>query len=77
MRFHDLHHECASQPPVQGVLPRVVMENPGNSQISLTMNTYSHVPPVMQRDAVIGWKQPCRQFLALVRNPSRDVSWRE
>jgi len=35
----------------QGVPPRVVMETLGHSQISLTMNTYAHVMPVMQRDA--------------------------
>jgi hypothetical protein len=27
------------------------METLGNSQISLTMNTYSHVLPAMQREA--------------------------
>jgi integrase len=33
------------------VHPRVVMETLGHSQISLTMNTYSHVIPALQRDA--------------------------
>ena len=36
---------------VQGVHPRVVMETLGHSQISLTMNTYSHVLPALQREA--------------------------
>lgn len=31
----------------QGVQPRLVMEIFGHSSISLTMNTYSHVIPVM------------------------------
>ena len=35
----------------QGVAPRVVMETLGHSQISLTMNTYSHVTPFLSRDA--------------------------
>jgi site-specific recombinase XerD len=35
----------------QGVNPRVVMEILGHSQISLTLNTYSHVIPSLQRDA--------------------------
>lgn len=35
----------------QGVSPRVVMETLGHSQISLTLNTYSHVLPAMQDDA--------------------------
>lgn len=36
---------------VQGVHPRVVMEILGHSQISLTMNTYSHVAPQLQDEA--------------------------
>jgi site-specific recombinase XerD len=35
----------------QGVNPRVVMEILGHSQISLTLNTYSHVIPSLQREA--------------------------
>jgi integrase len=50
-RFHDLRHTAASLLLVQGVAPRVVMETLGHSQISLTMDTYSHVMPVLQRDA--------------------------
>lgn len=51
IRFHDLRHTAASLLLVQGVQPRVVMETLGHSQISLTMNTYSHVMPVLQREA--------------------------
>lgn len=51
MRFHDLRHACASLLLAQGVHPRVVMEALGHSQISLTMNTYSHVLPTLQREA--------------------------
>jgi integrase len=51
MRFHDLRHACASLLLIQGVHPRVVMETLGHSQISLTMNTYSHVLPALQREA--------------------------
>jgi site-specific recombinase XerD len=36
---------------VQGVNPRVVMETLGHSQVSLTLNTYSHVLPAPQQDA--------------------------
>ncbi len=44
----------------QGVHPRVIMEILGHSQISLTMNTYSHVidelrhEAAAQIDAVLG-----------------------
>lgn len=50
-RFHDLRHACASLLLVQGVNPRVVMEILGHSQISLTLDTYSHVIPALQEDA--------------------------
>jgi integrase len=49
--FHELRHFCASLLLAQGVAPRVVMETRGHSQISLTMNTYSHVMPAALRDA--------------------------
>lgn len=50
-RFHDLRHTCASLLLAQGVHPRVVMDILGHSQISLTMDTYSHVIPALQREA--------------------------
>jgi integrase len=50
-RFHDLRHSCASLLLAQNVAPRVVMEVLGHSQISLTMNTYSHVLPELKREA--------------------------
>ncbi len=49
-RFHDLRHCCASLLLAQGVPPRVVMEILGHSDIRLTMNTYAHVMPVLQRE---------------------------
>ena len=51
LRIHDLRHTCASLLLVQGVHPRVVMEILGHSQISLTLDTYSHVLPVLEREA--------------------------
>jgi integrase len=52
-RFHDLRHSCASLLLAQNVSPRVVMEILGHSQISLTMNTYTHVLPDLKREAVM------------------------
>lgn len=52
VRFHDLRHSCATFLIAQGVHPRVVMEILGHSQISVTMNTYGHVLPESQQDAV-------------------------
>jgi integrase len=35
----------------QGVDPRTIMKTLGHSQISLTLNTYSHVLPALQAEA--------------------------
>jgi integrase len=43
-RPHDLRHSTATYLPAAGVPARVVMELLGQSQISLTLNTFSHVP---------------------------------
>ena len=51
MRFHDLRHTCASLLLAQGTDARTIMETLGHSQITLTLNTYSHVMPSLQRDA--------------------------
>jgi len=51
VRFHDLRHTAATLLRAQGVNPRVVMETLGHSQVSLTLNTYSHVLPALQQDA--------------------------
>ncbi len=50
MRFHDLRHSCASLLIAEGVHPRLIMETLGHSQISLTMNRYAHIAPVVQRE---------------------------
>jgi integrase len=52
VRLRDLRHTAASRMLAQGVSPRVVMEILGHSQISVTMNTYSHVTPASSREAV-------------------------
>ncbi len=51
IRFHDLRHSCASLLVAQGLHMRVVMETLGHSQIGLTMNTYAHIMPDLQRQA--------------------------
>jgi integrase len=51
IRFHDLRHTAASLMLLQGIHPKVVQERLGHSDISLTLNTYSHVLPSMQEEA--------------------------
>ena len=51
IRFHDLRHTAATLLLGAGVHPKIVSETLGPSQISLTLDTYSHVLPSMQRKA--------------------------
>jgi integrase len=51
IRFHDLRHTAATLMLQQGTHPKIVQERLGHSDISLTMNTYSHVLPSLQEDA--------------------------
>jgi integrase len=51
IRFHDPRHTAATLMLQQGIHPKVVQERLGHSQISLTLDTYSHVLPNMQEEA--------------------------
>ncbi len=51
IRFHDLRHTCASLLLQSGVHPKVVQEILGHSNISMTMDIYSHVLPSMHDGA--------------------------
>ncbi|MCX6064650.1 MAG: tyrosine-type recombinase/integrase [Chloroflexi bacterium] len=50
MRFHDLRHTAATLMLKQGVHPKIVQERLGHSNITMTLNTYSHVLPSMQEE---------------------------
>lgn len=52
LRLHDLRHACTSYLLACGASPRTVMKTLGHSQIALTMNTYAHVLPDIERAAV-------------------------
>ncbi len=51
IRFHDLRHTAATLMLQQGIHPKVVQERLGHANIMLTLNTYSHVLPSMQKEA--------------------------
>lgn len=51
IRFHDLRHTAATLMLANGEHPKIVQERLGHSDISMTLNLYSHVLPSMQRDA--------------------------
>jgi integrase len=52
IRFHDLRHSSASLLLSLGVHPKVVQELLGHTQISMTMDIYSHALPTMQKEAM-------------------------
>ena len=55
MRFHDLRHSAATLLLSMGVHVKVVQEILGHSNIAMTADTYSHVLPSMQEDAMSRW----------------------
>ena len=52
IRFHDLRHAHATLMLLQGVHPKVVSERLGHASVGITLDTYSHVLPTMQAEAV-------------------------
>jgi integrase len=51
IRFHDLRHTAATLLLLQGIHPKIVSEMLGHYTVSMTLDTYSHVLPDMQRGA--------------------------
>ncbi len=52
IRFHDLRHTHASLLLKQGVHPKVVSERLGHAGIIITLDTYSHILPGLQEEAM-------------------------
>jgi integrase len=63
VRFHDLRHAHATLLLLEGVHPKIVSERLGHASIAITLDTYSHVLPSMQSQAVEAFDQlfpaPC------------------
>ena len=57
IRFHDLRHTHATLLLQQGVHPKIVSERLGHSTIGITMDTYTHVLPNMQKEAAQQFEQ--------------------
>lgn len=51
IRLYDLRHSCATLLMAAGENPKVVSERLGHASITLTLDTYSHVLPDMQKSA--------------------------
>jgi integrase len=53
IRLHDLRHTHATILLKKGVHPKIVQERLGHSDITVTLNTYSHVIPGLQEAAAL------------------------
>jgi len=51
LRLYDLRHSCATLLLAAGENAKVVSERLGHAGITLTLDTYAHVLPTMQRQA--------------------------
>lgn len=51
IRLHDLRHTHATHALKAGIHPKVVSERLGHATIAITLDTYSHVLPSLQREA--------------------------
>jgi integrase len=51
IRFHDLRHSCATLLLLEGENVKVVSERLGHASVQLTLDTYSHALPTMQKGA--------------------------
>ncbi len=50
-RFYDLRHSLATLLLSEGINPKIVSERIGHASIVLTLDTYSHILPDMQKEA--------------------------
>ena len=51
VRWHDLRHAHATLMLQAGVHPKIVSERLGHASIGMTLDTYSHVLPGLQKAA--------------------------
>jgi integrase len=52
IRFHDLRHTHATWLLKKGINPKIVSERLGHANVSITLDTYSHVLPDIQKQAI-------------------------
>lgn len=72
LRFHDLRHQCATLLLQKGVHPKVVSEILGHSQISLTLDTYSHVLLSLKKEAAEEMEQALNPVATTVATAGKD-----
>ena len=72
MRFHDLRHSAATILLAMKVHPKVVQEILGHSQITVTMDLYSHALPSMQDEVTKQWDSEFGKPTKKKSNKKRD-----
>jgi len=68
--FHSLRHTCGAWLAQTGAHPKVVQQVMRHQSITLTMDTYGHLFPGQEADAV------CRLFQLLTDHPSESATLR-
>jgi integrase len=64
VRFHDLRHTHTSELLKLGINPKVVSERLGHSTVGMTLDTYSHLLPGVQEQAVETFDAAMRAAIA-------------
>jgi integrase len=77
IRLHDLRHTHATLLLQAGVNPKVVSERLGHHSVAFTLDTYAHVVPGMQSDAVRRLSQLIDAATPPQRPPSEPQTERE
>lgn len=67
--FHTFRHTHATVLLAHGVHPKIVQERLGHSDIQITIMTYSHVLPTIQKEAVAVFERICGKYY----HDSRDA----
>lgn len=60
IRFHDLQHTSATLLLLAGENAKMVSERLGHATITITLDTYSHLLPTMQKEAARKLDAPLR-----------------
>lgn len=55
--FYSLRHTHATVSMAHGLHPKIIQERMGHSNCKITMETYSHVSPTLQQEAVKVWDE--------------------
>lgn len=53
IRFHDMRHTYATLLLLQGVNPKIVSERLGHADVRITLDTYNHLLPSMQKETAL------------------------